>query len=806
MLSNNAMRDLRYGWRSIRRAPSFSCVVILTLALGLGANTAIFSVVRAVLLKPLPYPGSERMVRFGESSGDTTGISVTWINYQHWRNENRSFEDMAGYEQAHFTLTGRGDPLSTRAVLISSGFFALLGRRPVLGRLFTEADDQSGAPYTVVLNHKFWMEKMGADPGIIGGTLALDDKPYQVIGIASPGWEFFATPDYYLPLALFKNSAMSRSRHGSMRVLGRLKPGLTLAAARLDLDSILKHLAEEDPGPENNHRSYGVFLDEAVNEQVRPGLLILMAAVGLVLLIACANVATLILAKSTTRAGEIAIRTAIGAGRIEIVRQLLVENLLLAALGGAAGLLLARWSLGVLISAGPKQIPRLAETTLDWPVFVFACALSILAGLAVGFAPVLAAGKLDLVAALKDNSRNATGARRGQTLGSVLVVSQIAITMVLAFAAGQLLGSLNAAQSSDPGFRPEHLLALQMTLPPSGYKSARAQLNFYNQLTADLRGLAGVTAVGAVHCPPSAGDCGDWFYSVLDRPAPARNDVPVALVNIADPSYFLAMGIPLREGRAFADTDRAGAPPVAIVNETFARKWWPQESAVGRRIKSGGPYLDGPVYEIVGVVGNVSQMGLDSEPMPEIYLPFQQASSQTMVVMIRTIGDPERLGPEVRRRIASLDRNLPIEGLSSFEKIIGATLARRQFNTLLLTSFAVLALILAGVGIFGLLNYWVSMREEEIAIRVALGAGRQVILRWAGARALRLVAFGVAAGIAGSLLASRWMESLVFGVSAQNPLMIAMAAIVVFVIAIGAAMFPLSRAIQIEIFSKIHHG
>jgi putative ABC transport system permease protein len=799
------LRDLRYALRGLRRAPSFSAIVILTLALGIGANTAIFSVVRAVLLKPLPYPEAERLVRLGESTGEATGISVTWINYLHWRNENHTFDALAGFEQGHFTLTGRGEPLFTRAVMVSRGFFPLLGRKPLLGRHFIDSDDRSGAPSTVVLNYKFWMEKLGGDPAILGATLALDDKPYEVIGVSSPAWEFLRA-DYYLPLTPFKDDARKRSQHGSMRVLGRLKPGVTLAAARADLDSIMAHLAQTDPGPENDHHSYVAFLADLVTGEVRSGLLILMGAVGLVLLIACANVASLILARSTTRTSEIAIRTAIGAGRTRLVRQLLTETLLLAALGGASGLLLARWCLAALLSMGPKEIPRLAETTLDFPVFLFAGAISVLAGLMVGLVPVFAAGKFDLVSALKDSSRGATGARSGQSLRNVLIVSEIAITLVLAFASGLLLRSLNAAVSSYPGFRSEGLLSLELVLPSSGYKSAEAQQNFYDRLIADLRGVPGVMEVAAVHCPPSAGDCGDWFYSVLDRPAPARSEVPVALVNIAYPSYFHTMSIALRQGRAFTEADRAKTQPVAIVNETFARRWWPTESAVGRRIKSGGPYFDGPVYEIVGVAGDVSQMGLDSEPLPEIYIPFSQAPSPAMVVMIRTTGNPELLVPGIRQRIMSVDLNLPIESVGAFEKTLGATLQRRRFSTLLLTSFAALAMILAGVGIFGLLNYWVSVREEEIAIRAALGASPAAILRWGAGHTLKLAVLGIALGAVVAFLTSRWMESLVFGVSAQDPLMLAAAAFAVLAIIILAALLPVWRATQIDTVRKLHHG
>src|ERR1039458_1678740 len=751
-------QDVRYGLRGIRRSPGFSLVVVLTLALGIGANTAIFSVVNAVLLRPLPYPAAERLVWLGESDPKAEGISVTWVNYQHWRNENHSFEDMAGFQTAHLTLTGRGEPLFTRAGLITYGFFGLVGVHPVLGRVFNAADDQPGAASTVVLDYRFWIDKLGADPGAVGATLVLDGKPYEVIGVLPPGLHFFQQSiDYYLPLAQFQGEIVDRSR------------------------------------------------PEYTTGDIRPTLLILLGAVGLVLIIACANVASLVLARSTARAREIAIRAAIGAGRTRLVRQVLTENLLLAALGGVAGGLLAQWGSRTLIAMGPREIPRLAETTFDWRVLLFAAAITLLTGLFTGIAPVLTAGKLDLVSALKDSSRSATG-RGGQASRSALVVAEIALTLVLAFAAGLLLRNLTVAQTADPGFVPEHVLALDLVLPSAAYKSSPAIAGFYDRLEQDLHALPGVTSVGAVNCPPSVGDCGDWFYSTLDQPAPQPAEVPIAFFNTADRDYFSAMRIPLREGRAFNGTDRPAAPRVAIVNETFARKWWPKESALGHRIKWGGPYRDGPIYEIVGVCGNVSQMGLGTEPYPEIYLPFSQAPSLAMVVMIRAAGDASTLAPAVRRRVTAIDRNLPIESLRPFEQTVAASLAQRRFSTLLLALFAGLAMILAAVGIYGLLNYWVRVREDEIAIRMALGAPRPSILGWAGWQALRLSLIGAAIGMVAGWAASRWLENLVFGVAAHNFTTLAAAALAVIAIAMIAAAIPVWRATQVDAMDKLHHA
>jgi len=798
-------QDVRCGLRGIRRAPGFALVVVLTLALGIGANTAIFSVVNTVLLRPLPYPAADRLVWLGESDPKAAGISVTWVNYQHWRNENHSFEEMAGFQLAHLTFTGRGDALFTRAALVTHQFFGLVGAKPLFGRVFTAAEDRPGAAATVVLSHQFWTDKLGADPHILGATLVLDGKPYEVLGVLPPDLHFFTQRiDFYLPLHEFQGEITDRARHGSMRLLARLKPGVTLRAAIADLDLIMQRLAKADPGPESQHRAYGIFLRESETGDIQPTLLILLGAVGMVLLIACANVASLVLSRSTARAREMAIRSAIGAGRRRLMRQLLTENLLLAAIGGAAGGLLAMWGVRALIAAGPPDVPRLAETNFDWRVLLFAAAITLLTGLLTGLAPVITAGRADLVSALKDSARTVAG-RGGQKARNTLVVSQIAVTLVLAFAAGLLLRNLVTAETADPGYAPGHVLALELVLPES-YKGRQAVTAFYDNLEAGLRALPGVTAVGAVYSPPAAGDNGDWFYSVLDRPAPRQGEVPISLFNTADRDYFAALRIPLREGRAFADTDTPSAPLVAIVNQTLARKWWPKESAVGHRIKFGGPYREGPIYQIVGVCGDVGQMGLGTTPYPEIYLPFSQSPSRAMVVMMRVAADPGLLAGAVRRRVAALDRNLPIESLRPFVQSVVASLSERRFSTLLLSLFAALAMALAAVGIYGLLNYWVRIREDEIAVRMALGAPRPVILRWAGWQALRLSLIGAAIGVLASWAASRWLQDLVFGVAERSFAALAAASATVVGIALLAAAVPAWRATRIDAAGKLHRA
>ena len=800
-------RDLRHALRGLRACPGFSCVVIVTLALGIGATTAIFSVVHAVLLAPLPYPHAERLVWLAETTPEAEGISVTWVNFQHWREEARAFDEMAGFEAMHLTMTGRGEPLFTRAGAVTSGFWGLVGMRAGSGRLFDGADERPGAPSTAVLSRRFWREQLGGDPTIVGATVALDGKPYQVVGVAARDPELFRKPvDYYVPLGLYRAATHDRGVHGSMRALGRLRPGVTLAAARAELDLIMRRLARAEPGPEDRHRAFAALLAPYLTREVRANLLALMSAVGLVLLIAAANVAALLLARSATRVKEMALRAAIGAGRTHLLSQLLTENLLLASLGGLAGILLARLGLGVLLGMGPRQIPRLAETTLDSPVLLFAAVLTCLTGLLVGLAPLWAAGRLDLLSALKDGALPAAGGRGGRWFRHALVVLEIALTLVLAFASGLLLRSLIAAQTRDPGFRPQGLLALELVLPPGSYPSQESATAFFRRLDQELRSLPGVSGVGAVLCPPAAGDCRDSSYSVLDGPAPPPGEVPLAAVNLADPAYFGTMGIGLLEGRAFAAGDRAGAPCVAVVNETLARRWWRRERAVGRRIELGEPHAGGPRCEIVGVAGDVGQLGLDTAPLPEIILPMAQNESRARMLMLRTAGDPEALAPAVRRRLAALDRNLAIESLRPVTESLAGSLERRRFGSLLLALFAGLAMTLAGVGVYGLLSYWVSAREGSIAIRLALGASRGAIVRWVGGQALGLAAAGGAVGAGAALAVSPWVESMVFGVSARSPAVLAAALLAVLGIAALAATAPARRAARLDPVQRLHRA
>jgi len=802
------LQDIRYAARGIWRARVFSAIVILTLAVGIGANTAIFSAVYAVLLKPLPFPSGERLVWLGESSAKASGISVTWINFEHWRKESRSFESMAAFQKEDLTLTGRGQAVLTHAGVVTNEFFRLTGSRPIMGRLFTASDDEPQSVATVVVTRAFWAETLSADPQIIGKPITLNGTAYIVIGVLArdPGF-FLPAVDYYLPLHPSAAQVSKRDAHEWMRVLGLLKPEFTLSKARSDLDTIMQRLAQADPGPESDHRAYAELLTEQRTGDLRRVFILLMGSVCLVLVLAWANTGGLLLIRMTTRAREMAIRTAIGAGRRRLVRQLVTETVLITLIGGAFGILLAGFGLRVIQVLGPRDIPRLSEATLNLPVLIFAAALTLAVALACSLVPLGSLSKMNLMILLKQSSVGSGASWIGHTLRGGLVVAEIAAAVILLFTSGILLRSLWAAETLNPGFEPSHLLALELQLPPLPYKSEEAILEFYAGLEEALRAQPGVESVGAVNCPPAAGDCRDWWYSVAERPTPSAQDVPVTLVNMADTSYFTTMRIPLVAGRAFSNQDKAGGPTVAVINEEIARAWWKNpRSALGQHIKVGGPYIEGPVVEIVGVAANVPQIGLDSPPLPEIYLPAAQRVDAAMVVMIRTKANPESMIATARQTLASIDGNVPIQSLKTGDTWLGATLVQRRFTTLLLVLFAGIAVILASIGCYGVFNYWVSCRRQEIAIRMAMGAGTTAILRRTGRQVGRLGVIGLVVGLAGSWGASRWLNSLVFGVSTHDPVVLCSAALAAFLIVLLSAAVPLWRATQIDPIEALHEA
>jgi putative ABC transport system permease protein len=796
------VHDLRAALRSIRCSPGLSIAIIVTAALGIGANTAVFSVVDAVLLQPPPYPHGERLTEIWEAySGQR--LPVSWTNLQQWRHEAHSFDGMAGFETAEFTLTGRGDAALIRAGAVSSDFFRLMGWESLQGRLLNEGDDAVGAAPVVLVTGEFITRRLNNDSQSIGSTIVLDGTAYQIVGILPSGLRFFTEQvDIYVPSGPRNGSLKNRDEHGSMVVLGLLRSGTRRTDAEEEVNALMSRPEISARERANDHRSSVVWLGEVGSNDIRLTMFALLGAVALVLVIACANIAGLLLLRGTTRTREAAIRSAIGATRFQLARQLLAESSFVVATGGAVGLVLARLCLPFLLLAAPQDIPRLWDSRLNMPVFVFAAAIAALTGLLAGLAPVFEIRGIDVSAALKDSTPGAGVGKRGLTLRSCLIVMEIALALILTFGGGLLFESLRAAQTHDPGFQADRVLALELQLPQSSYKTGQAVRAFYSHLLQNLRQISGVESVGAVNCPPSTGGCAKGWYSIAGMPDPQRDDVPLTLLTTVDAEYFRTIGMHLLAGRSLTSADRDHHQSV-VVNETLARRWWPHEPrlAVGQRIKFGGPYLEGPNAEIVGVVADVTQSALDVKSFSEVYVVD---TARNMVVMVRAGADPAHLIPAVRRELVALDRGLPAVSVVPFSARMEATLKRRRFNTVLAEVFAVIAMALTALGIYSIFNYWVRTRQKELAIRIALGASPSEISQLMGGHMFRIAILGITLGVFGCWVTSRWLKSLVYGISEQNPLVLLAASALVITVAAVAAIPSIWRATRVDPVRHLH--
>lgn len=789
--------DLRHGLRSMVRAPGFTGAVLGTLALGIGVSTAVFSLLYGVLLRPLPYPEADRLVVLGESAGEATGISVTWGNLQHWREQSRSIEAFAPFIRAWpLTLTGWGEPVVATGSVVSHRFFELLGWQAMEGRVFGPEDDVRDAAPSVVVTHAFWHERLGGAGDVVGRSMTLDDQTYEVVGILPPDARFLDREiGYYLPIGLFFGPAEDRSRHGSIRALGRLAPGFGMDDARGDLDRVLGRLALSDPGPEDEHRADVVSLSTAMHGDRGPVLWLLMGAAVLVLALTCANVTNLLLGRAILRNREMAVRAALGAGRRRLGRQVLTETLLLAAAGGLVGVLAASLTFELLSRQRGGAALVVQDVGFDVPVLLFAAAVTALVGVASALAPALAQGRT--LRGLRTTRGDSEG-EGGHRLRDALVVCEVAMTLVLAFSSSLLVRSLMAAETADPGFEAGRLLVLDLQLPPARYPDGGARRAFHGRLVDALESRPGIEAVSFMGCPPGRGNCGDWWYSVEGRPPPPEGSVPLSRFDVAEGGLFRTMGVPVRAGREF-DPSHGTDGPVVVVNETLARRWWsdPRE-AVGEGIKIGGPYQPGAVHRIVGVVADMAQGAPDAPVEPEFWIPLGADPRARVAVMIRTAGAPAGQIDAVRAAMAELDAALPIWSLEPAARVLAGTLDSRRYATWLLGALAALSMALAAVGIYGVLQQWVSARRREIALRMALGAEGASILGWACRHAGALVGLGLLAGAAGALIAARAFRALVFGLSPFDPGTFLGACAVVLILALLAAAVPLFRAVRVD--------
>jgi predicted permease len=793
-------QDCRYGVRMLRKDAGFTAAAVLVLALGIGANTAIFSVVDAVLLRPLPYGDPHRLVWVWETHPNVKEEPASLPNFTDWKSQGQSFEGMAGFTNSSLALTGEGEPERIPATFVVGDFFGVLGVSPALGRVFTAEEDMPGAGRVVILGHSVWQRRFGGDPNIIGKSLTLSGNPHTVVGVMPKG---FKDPlpaqrrpaELWAPLGLAVNPGARRSDF--LSVVARMKPGVTLSQAQAEMNTVAARLSQQYP---ESNTSWGVTLlalHERVTGDVGRPLWLLMGVVGLLLLLACANVANLLLARSAARSHEIAIRRALGAGRWRLVRQFITESVLLSLIGGALGAILASSGVAALVALSPGNIPRLEEVGVSWPVLAFTLAASLVTGLLFGLLPALHATSPHLTESLKEGGRGTTQGGRGARVRSALVVSEVAIALVLLVGAGLLIRSFVRLQGVDPGFHPERVLAADVVLPGAKYREDAQVINFYDRLLSGMRGRPGVEAVAAVSVLPLTESGAIITFLIEGRAAPAPGESQDAEYRIATPDYFRALGIPVIRGSVFSERDTANMPYVMVVNETFARRNFPGEDAVGKRVNLGDP-AQAPWRTIVGVVKDVRHQSLDAEPYPQMYTPLGQSPRRSMSVVVRAGGDPKNAIPLVRSELAALDRDLPLYNVRTMQEVLSESVARQRFSMLLVAIFAFLGLALASVGIYGVIAYSVTQRTHEIGVRMALGAEAMHILKMVVRQGMILAVVGVCIGLVAARGLAQLMSGLLFGVSPTDVITFTGVSILLTAVAMLACVIPALRATRVN--------
>ncbi len=800
-------QDIRYGIRLLLKAPSFSIVATIALALGIGANTAIFSVVNAVLLKPLPFANSDQLMIVWEtdSARGSQRSSASYPNFADWRDQNHVFEHMASYYNNDFIMTGRGESARLQGAVVNADLFPLLGAAPSLGRGFRPDEDKPGeGGRVVILSQELFQRRFGSDPNVINQSVVLDGKLFTVVGVMPAAFQF---PIQNEPVELW--TTVSGDREGKepiteergahyMNVIGRLKPGVSKEQAQAEMTTISARLEKQYPD-KNLHRGTRVEPAlEALVGTIRPALLILLGAVGCVLLIACANVANLLLARAMTRHKEMAIRSALGASRFRVVRQLLTESVLLSLAGGLLGLLLAVWWSDLLVSLGRKDIPRALQVGLDWRVLGFTLGVSILTGIIFGLVPAIHSSKTQLTETLKEGGRGSgEGARRNRIRG-VLVVGELAIAVILLVGAGLLIQSLWRLRQVSPGFNSQNLLTLVVGVPQVKYPTEK-QAQFYRDLVKRIESLPGVNSASATIPLPLSGELFSISFETEGRPM-AKGDLPSADFFSVGPGYFKTMGIPQIKGRDFTERDDAKAPAVIVVNETFARKFFPGEDPIGKRIKPGiSTDENKPVMrEIVGVVADVRNRDLSSELRPGYFVPAAQIPFNQMTMVVKTSTDPHGLITAVQREVTSMDKELPVFNVKTMDDYLAASVAAPRFNATLLAIFAAVALVLTIVGLYGVMSYSVAQRTNEIGIRMALGAQTRDVLGLVVKQGFKLVLLGLAIGLVGAFALMRVIASLLFGVTTRDPLTFAAVAALLASVVLLACYLPARRASRVD--------
>jgi len=795
------LHDLRFALRMLLKNPGFTIVTVIALALGIGANTAIFSVVNSVLLRPLPYKDPERLVMVWEDASKSghPRDTPTAANYIDWRDQNQSFEGMAAFTDESFNFTGAGEPERLEGMRVSASLFPILGVEPQLGRVFTAAEDQPGSPHVVLLSYGLWQRRFGGDPSIIGKPLTLNGESYVVTGVMPARFQFPTSDNQvWVPIAFTSEQAADRGVH-YLQVVARLKPGIKLEQAQTEMKTIAARLQQQYPETNTDVGAAVTSLHEHLVGDIKPALLILLGAVGLVLLIACANVANLLLARAAVRQKEIAVRVALGARRLRLVRQFLTESVLLSLLGGVVGLIIAYTGLILLRAFIPEDISQARDISIDLKVLGFTLFVSVATGVIFGLAPVIQAVRFNQNETLKEGGRDAATGGSGKRLRSLLVTAEVAISLVLLIGAGLLINSFVRLRNVDPGFRSDHLLTMKIVMPEAKYIDRPRRIAFYNDLLQRVQSLAGVRSAAITTNLPLYHQGNSIDVGIEGRPAPPPGQENIVVTRIVSPGYFDTMTIPLLNGRKFSDQDTRSTPLVAVVSEAMARSFWPNEDPVGKRIAIGEIQSDKDWISVIGVARDVRQIQLTESPKPQMYLTYLQFGFfDSRDLVVKTDVDPGSLAATVRKAVWEIDKDQPVSNIQTMEAILADSIAQQRFSMVLLAIFAGVALVLAGVGIYGVMSYSVAQRTHEIGIRMALGAQTAAVLKLALGYGMKLVIIGIAIGLIAAFALTRLMSTLLFGVTATDPTTFALISLLLIGVAALASYIPARRATKVD--------
>jgi putative ABC transport system permease protein len=789
-------RDLQYALRTLGRNPGFACISVLALGLGIGANSAIFTVVNSVLLQPLHFDKPEQLIVVHERNlkGGFPQFSLSPGNYLDFRDHNHSFSGFTAFGGAGFNLSGGTQPERLRGSRVTGNFFQVMGRTPILGRTFTAQEEQLGGPRAAILSYGVWQRRFAGNRNALGQTLKMNEEIYTVVGVMPADFEFPGRTEIWTPLTMNTQNWQQRGGH-YLSGVGRLKDGATLAGAQADLNVIAARAEQQFPASNAGWDTTLRTLQEQMVGNLRPVMITLTAAVGFVLLIACVNLANLLLSRSTARRREMGIRSSLGAGRARLIRQLLTESVLLGLLGAVFGLVLAKLGTGLLVNLSPNILPRAKEIALDARALAFTGAIAVLTGLLFGLAPAIHMAKTDLMSSLRDGGRgNAIGFRRNR-LRSVLVVGEVALALMLLSGAGLLMRSFYRLESMDPGFDPHGLLTFHTNLPGAKYKTDESQAEFYRRALEQIRAIPGVSAAGAAQIFPLAGDDYILSFTQLGKPPVQEGNEPSAAYYASTPGYFSALRIPIKAGRDFNEHDNAGATPVAIVSESMARQFYRNENPLGQQIQMGN---GSKPSQIVGIAGDVRDEELESKGRPAVYQPAAQVPFGNMYFGVRAEGDPAGLISSVRTVMRGIDSELPLDAVGTVDALVSTSLSQRRFAMLLMAIFACLALVLAMVGIYGVISYSVTQATQEIGIRMALGAGRGHVLRIVFGYAGLLMAAGLGVGIGAALLSGRFLATQLFEIKSTDPLTLAAVALTLAATGLAASMIPAWRAMRVD--------